>query len=97
MDKVTVDLETGFTKYPYVMVTYDGNYISRFYRDEYLRNSVLDAIKKAGGEKDVYDFATFLFGAVNQAVKRHYRGQELMLESVEVTAEGGNYSVMISR
>lgn len=97
MNKVTVKLDTGYFDYPYVVVTYDGTNIGRFFKDEYLKKSVWDAIVDAKDDKDIYDFANFVFSAVNNAVKRHYRGQELMLLDVEVVNAEDERSVSISR
>lgn len=96
MDKITVRLETGYPEYPFVEVTYDGNKVGRFFSDDYIRKSAQEVIAEATDNKDAYNFVNYIFAAVNQAVKRHYTGQDLMLESVRVLVLG-DYWITISR
>lgn len=96
-NEVTITVETGYFTYPQVVVVFDGTNIGRYFKDSYLYESIWDAIVDAKDDKDLFDFASFIFSAVNNSVKRHYRGQELMLFSVEAINDAYQKSVTIKR
>lgn len=81
--KVKITIDTGYVKYPSVIAVFDGTNTARFWKEPYLKKSIVDAVNDASDDKDIFDFANFIFASVNNAVKRRYKGQELMLESVE--------------
>lgn len=85
LDRVSVSVETGFPKYPVVWVTYEGTDVAHRFKDEYLKNIVWDAVVDAKDDKDIYDFVSLVFTGVNNAIKRRYHGQEIMLYTVEAT------------
>jgi hypothetical protein len=96
-NEVTITVETGYFSYPQVVVVFDGTNIGRYFKDTYLYESIWDTVVDAKDDKDLFDFANFIFSAVNNSVKRHYRGQELMLFSVEAHDEYHQKSIVIKR
>ena len=84
--RVTVTEETGYSRYPVAEATFDGTQTARFWHDPTFRKSLVEAIKLAGEDKDIFDFCNFLFSHVNNAVRRRYGGQEIVLYSVTVSS-----------
>ena len=96
-DEVKIELDTGYFKYPYLVVTFDGIDIRNHFKDEYLNTIILDAIVDASDDKDLYDFTAFIFSAVNNSVKRRYKGQSLMLLCVEAAEEDYKRAIRVGR
>jgi hypothetical protein len=84
---VSATVDTGFKQYPLATATYIGTNIARFWHDPFLRKALVDAIKAAGADKDIFDFCNFLFSQVDNAIVRRYGGRELQLDSVTVVGE----------
>jgi hypothetical protein len=95
--KVVVAVETGYFKYPTVVATFYGTSVSRFWKDAYLRKSLLDAAVDAKDDKDIFDFANLIFSQVNQLVKKRYGAQDLILESVEAMSDVDNTSILVEK
>jgi len=81
----------------YITVEFDGTKMEKYWNDPYLKKILVDAVKDVLTEdKDLFDFANFLYAQINQSVKRRYSGQELMLKSVEAYSFNGD-TVTVSR
>lgn len=81
-DKITRTYNPGDIS---IEATFDGTRVDRFWKDAYLYDSLVEATDKVSyDEEDIYTTANFIFQHLNQLIKRHYSGQELMLESVSV-------------
>jgi len=96
-NQVVISIETGYFKYPFVYVTYEGTKLHRFYKDGYLKSIIFDAAVDAKDDLDIFDFCNFIFSSVNQAIKRHYTGQDVILREVEVIADDEKFAVAASK
>lgn len=93
--KVVVSVETGYFKYPTVVAAFDGTQVVRFWKDPFLKKTLLEAAIAADDDKDIFDFASLVFSQVNQLVKKRYGAQDLILEYVE--ALGESTSIIVER
>jgi hypothetical protein len=91
---VSAAADTGYKQYPLASATYIGTNIARFWHDPFLRKALVDAIKAAGEDKDIFDYCNFLFSQVDNAVRRRYGGRELQLESIKVVGEHDQITVV---
>lgn len=94
---VSATVDTECPKYPTATASYIGTNIARFWHDPFLKKSLADAVKKAGTDKDIFDYCNFLFSDVDNAVRRRYGGQELMLDSVTVSGDNNTFQVISFR
>jgi hypothetical protein len=90
-------LDTGVQKYPQIEVIYDGTQVSRFYKDQFLKNIISTAIRESSDSNDTYDYCNLIFSYINNAVRRRYNGQELQLYRVTVIESNEFFAVSSTR
>lgn len=79
---VTVAYEAG----DYVIeATYGGTNTPRYWNDPFLRKAIVEAVDKAGAEKDLFDYCNFIFAQVDNAIRRRYGGREVILDYINVS------------
>jgi hypothetical protein len=78
-----------------VIVEFDGTQVGKYWKDIYLVHAV-DTASQESNDSDLFKRANLIFSSVNNAVRRHYSGQELMLKEVTVWDEDGS-SIIVSR
>lgn len=68
-----------------IEATYGGTNTPRYWNDPFLRKAIVEAVDRAGTDKDLFDYCNFIFSQVDNAIRRRYGGREIVLDSVNVS------------